>query len=373
MAAQKRILLVFGTRPEAIKMVPVITALKHKTNQFIVKVCVTAQHRKMLDQVLDFFSVVPDYDLNLMQANQSLNQITSRVLTEIKPVFEDYKPHCVLVHGDTTTSMASSLAAFYERVPVGHIEAGLRSFNKYSPFPEELNRSITTRIATWHFAPTNWARENLRRELVRDEDILVTGNTVIDALLMGLLKLNDRSSGYGILEIVNKASRLILVTAHRRENFGAGFESMCAALLQIAALPNVQIVLPVHPNPNVLEVVNRMLAGVSNIVLIEPQPYEEFIRLMQASHIILTDSGGIQEEAPSLGKPVLVMRESTERPEGIDAGVVKLVGTATASIVDEVRKLLTDPDYYSQMTQKPNPFGDGHAAGRIAEYLTKVV
>jgi len=367
----KKILLVFGTRPEAIKMAPVYAELKKHADWFLTRVCVTAQHREMLDQVLDFFSITPDYDLNLMKAGQSLNQIQAAVLTALKPVLEEFKPDLVLVHGDTTTTMATSLAAFYERIPVGHVEAGLRSFNKYAPYPEEINRQVTTRIAEYHFAPTALSRQNLLNEHIEEKNILVSGNTVIDALFDGLEILKTRNSDAieRLKPLLDPGKKMVLITAHRRENFGDAFEQMCQAMLEISQRPDVLLIFPVHMNPNVRETVYRYLGNQPNIVLIEPQPYEAFLYLMQQATIILTDSGGIQEEAPSLGIPVLVMRDNTERPEGVDAGVVKLVGTRKEAIVTEAFALLDDNAYYASISQKTNPFGDGQAATKIVAYI----
>jgi len=370
----KKILLVFGTRPEAIKMAPVYAELKKHTVLFDTRVCVTAQHREMLDQVLDFFSIKTDYDLNLMKAGQSLNQIQASVMIALKPILEEFRPDLVLVHGDTTTTMAASLSAFYERIPVGHVEAGLRSFNKYAPYPEEINRQVTTRIASYHFAPTELARQNLLNEHIADAAILVSGNTVIDALFSGLSILNHRHSPAIelIKPLLDTSRKIILITAHRRENFGDAFENMCQAMLAISKRTDVQLVFPVHMNPNVREIVFRLLGNQPNIVLIEPQPYEAFLYLMQQATLILTDSGGIQEEAPSLGIPVLVMRDNTERPEGVDAGVVKLVGTSKEAIIAEAFALLDDNAYYTTISQKANPFGDGFAARKIVDFIAKL-
>jgi UDP-N-acetylglucosamine 2-epimerase (non-hydrolysing) len=369
-----KILAVFGTRPEAIKMSPVICALE---NNFDVKICVTAQHRQMLDQVLELFEITPDYDLNIMQSGQDLFDITSNVLIGIKKVLQIEKPDIVLVHGDTTTSMATAMAAFYLQIPVGHVEAGLRTYDIYSPFPEELNRQITSRIAALHFAPTKIAHQNLLDEKVLDSQIFVTGNTVIDALLSMVEKARIIDFSDIILKkmpFLKKEKscipRIILVTGHRRENFGVGFEEICHALSIIAnENPNIQIIYPVHLNPNVREPVNRILSNLNNIHLVEPMEYLTFIKLMDLSYLILTDSGGIQEEAPSLGKPVLVMRKNTERPEALEAGTVKLVGTNTNEIVKAVNQLLTDSDFYMQMSKAINPYGNGEASAIICDIL----
>lgn len=382
----KKILSVFGTRPEAIKMAPVIKELERHTGKFISRVCVTAQHREMLDQVLDLFEIQPDHDLNIMKPGQDLFDVTCNVMQGLKKVFQGEKPDVVLVHGDTTTSMAASLAAFYCQIPVGHVEAGLRTFNKLAPFPEEINRQITGRITDFHFAPTETARKNLLLESVADGSIHITGNTVIDALLMVVEKvrqpevrtkieadLTDRFPALGVVLSQNSERnnhRLILVTGHRRENFGDGFESICRALKRIAIeCPNVEIVYPVHLNPNVQDPVNRILAGVPSVHLIEPLDYLPFVYLLDRAYLIITDSGGVQEEAPSLGKPVLVMREVTERPEAVQAGTVRLVGTDECQIVNEAMRLLIDSEAYALMSQAHNPYGDGLAAQRIAEIL----
>ncbi|MCW2488208.1 UDP-N-acetylglucosamine 2-epimerase (non-hydrolyzing) [Candidatus Symbiopectobacterium sp. NZEC127] len=368
-----KVLTIFGTRPEAIKMAPLVYALA-QDEAFESKICVTAQHREMLDQVLRLFAITPDYDLNIMQPGQGLSEVTCRILEGLEPVLTAFKPDLVLVHGDTTTTMAASLAALYQRIPVAHVEAGLRTGNLYSPWPEEANRKLTGHLATYHFAPTERARDNLLRENLGDRQILVTGNTVIDALFW----VRDRILGdetlrhaldthYGFLD-ANK--KLILVTGHRRENFGDGFERICTALASIARRhPEAQILYPVHLNPNVREPVNRILSGIDNVFLIAPQEYLPFVYLMNRSYLILTDSGGIQEEAPSLGVPVLVMRETTERPEAVDAGTVRLVGTEVATILDAVSQLLTDNAAYQAMSRAHNPFGDGTACQRIIAAL----
>jgi UDP-N-acetylglucosamine 2-epimerase (non-hydrolysing) len=370
---QKKILTVFGTRPEAIKMAPLVRALAADP-RFESRVCVTAQHREMLDQVLDLFEIQPDYDLNVMKAGQTLYDVTSRILLGTKEVLESFKPDVVLVHGDTTTTFSVALAAFYQQIAVGHVEAGLRTGNLLSPWPEEANRKLTACLGRYHFAPTAASRENLVRENIPDAQILVTGNTVIDALLW----VSDRiKQDAGLRErlavrypFLSDGMRMILVTGHRRESFGDGFERICEALRQIAqAQPDVQIVYPVHLNPNVQEPVRRYLSGLSNVHLIEPQEYLPFVYLMSRSTLILTDSGGIQEEAPSLGKPVLVMRDNTERPEAVEAGTVRLVGTDTQRIVAEVKHLLNDNAAYEAMSRAHNPYGDGKACQRIVDAL----
>ena len=368
-----KVLSIFGTRPEAIKMAPLVHALT-SDNRFESKVCVTAQHREMLDQVLELFNIVPDYDLNLMKEGQSLNDITTGILVNLKPVLQDFIPDMVLVHGDTATTFAASLAAYYEQIPVGHIEAGLRTGNIYSPWPEEGNRKLTSVLTDIHFAPTNASKLNLLKEGVDESDIFVTGNSVIDALLIIKNKIEsvdslsiDLATRFNFLD-TNK--KLVLVTGHRRESFGGGFEDICKALAVIANdNSDVQIVYPVHLNPNVQEPVNRLLVGIGNIYLIEPQDYLPFVYLMDRSYLILTDSGGIQEEAPSLGKPVLVMREATERPEAITAGTVKLVGTNPEKIIYEVSELLKNRDLYESMSRAHNPYGDGKTSSRILETL----
>ncbi|HHC4831987.1 TPA: non-hydrolyzing UDP-N-acetylglucosamine 2-epimerase [Klebsiella michiganensis] len=368
-----KVLTVFGTRPEAIKMAPLVHALA-KDPHFEAKVCVTAQHREMLDQVLKLFSIVPEYDLNIMQPGQGLTEITCRILEGLKPVLESFKPDVVLVHGDTTTTMAASLAAFYQRIPVGHVEAGLRTGDLSSPWPEEGNRTLTGHLATYHFAPTETSRQNLLRENIADNRITVTGNTVIDALFWVRDRVlsdealhNELTQRYPFLA---NGKKMILVTGHRRESFGRGFEQICHALAEIAANnPDVQIVYPVHLNPNVSEPVKRILGHIENVILIEPQDYLPFVWLMNRAWLILTDSGGIQEEAPSLGKPVLVMREMTERPEAVSAGTVCLVGTDSQRIVNEVTRLLQDESAYQAMSRAHNPYGDGHACHRILSAL----
>ena len=369
-----KILAVFGTRPEAIKMAPVILALG---DNFDVKICVTAQHRQMLDQVLELFEITPDYDLDIMQPGQDLFDITSNVLLGVKKVLQIEEPDVVLVHGDTTTSMATAMAAFYLKIPVGHVEAGLRTYDINSPFPEEFNRQITSRIATLHFAPTKISRQNLLDEKVPDSQIYVTGNTVIDALLSMVEKARIVDFSDTLLKRMpflkqekSGMPRIILVTGHRRENFGLGFEEICHALSVVAnENPDIHIIYPVHLNPNVREPVNRILSNLNNVHLIEPMEYLTFIKLMDLSYLILTDSGGIQEEAPSLGKPVLVMRDTTERPEAVESGTVKLVGTNKSDIVEMVNRLLTDSNFYMQMSKAHNPYGDGKAGGIICDIL----
>lgn len=373
----RKILIVFGTRPEAIKMAPVVKELQNRPDIFDVKVCVTAQHRQMLDQVLKIFDIAPDYDLNIMQPGQDLHDVTARVVLGLRDVLSAFKPDVVLVHGDTTTSMAAALAAYYQKIAVGHVEAGLRTNNIYSPWPEEINRQVTARIARYHFAPTETSRLNLLKENIAPEAIMVTGNTVIDALLMVIEKIRkDQSLEMKLRNTLEKCGyqladrRYILVTGHRRENFGQGFLNICHSLKQIAENnPAIDIVYPVHMNPNVRMPVNEILSGIDNVYLIEPLEYQEFVYLMSQCYLILTDSGGIQEEGPSLGKPVLVMRETTERPEAVEAGTVKLVGTDPDRIVKETQLLLEHSDLYNEMAHAHNPYGDGKAALRIAQYL----
>jgi len=371
--SQKRILIVFGTRPEAIKMAPLVKAFDKEKEVFETKLCITAQHREMLDQVLDFFEITPDYDLNLMKPNQDLYSLTATIIENMKPVLEEFLPDYVFVHGDTTTTMAASIAAFYSGAKICHIEAGLRTFKKRNPFPEEMNRSITGRLTDYHFAPTLAAKENLLRENIQEKDIVVTGNTVIDALYYSSDKLKYNYSDSeieGVKNVIDATKKIILVTGHRRENHGQGFINICQALKQIAENnPDVQIVYPVHLNPNVQNPVYDFLYGISNIKLIDPLSYPAFVWLMEKSYLIITDSGGIQEEAPSLGKPVLVMRETTERPEAVDAGTVILVGTNTEKIVNETEKLLTDYTHYERMTKLHNPYGDGKACERIVQFM----
>jgi UDP-N-acetylglucosamine 2-epimerase (non-hydrolysing) len=373
----KKVLLVFGTRPEAIKMAPLVKAFEEETS-IISKVCVTAQHREMLDQVLELFDIKPDYDLNLMKPGQDLYDITSNVLLGLKDVLSDFKPDVVLVHGDTTTTSASSLAAFYEKVKVGHVEAGLRTGDIYSPWPEEANRQITGVLANYHFAPTTTSSNNLIKENKDSKNIIVTGNTVIDALFLALEKIkNDKdleaSIKNQILDLnyqIKDDKKIILVTGHRRENHGQGFINICEALKEIAITnPDIDIVYPVHLNPNVQKPVKEILSNISNVHLIEPLQYEQFIYLMDKSYFIITDSGGVQEEAPSLGKPVLVMRDTTERPEAVEAGTVKLVGTNKESIINEGQKLLDNQNEYNTMAKAHNPYGDGKACERIVNFI----
>lgn len=364
-----KVLTVFGTRPEAIKMAPLVKALAAEAG-IEARVCVTAQHRQMLDQVLELFEITPDYDLNIMKPGQTLSGITSEILTRIEPVLVEFKPDLVLVHGDTSTTLATTLAAYYQRIAVGHVEAGLRTGNIYSPWPEEANRKLTGALARLHFAPTAQSQDNLLREGVKADDIVVTGNTVIDALLLVKARLENDSALASDLAarfpMLRTGHRLVLITGHRRENFGDGFERICAAIRDLAReFPDTDFLYPVHLNPNVREPVNRILQGQANVHLVEPQDYLPFVYLMTRSTLILTDSGGIQEEAPSLGKPVLVMRDTTERPEAVSAGTVKLVGTDVAAITEGVRTLLTNPDEYQRMAFAHNPYGDGKACERI--------
>jgi len=418
----KKVMLVFGTRPEAIKMAPLVKEFQKNTEQFETIVCVTAQHREMLDQVLDLFEIKPDFDLNLMKQGQDLYDVTSRVLLGMRDVLSEVKPDLVLVHGDTTTSTASALAAFYQQIPVGHVEAGLRTHNLYSPWPEEANRQMTGRLATYHFSPTETSKQNLLAEGIKEENIFVTGNTVIDALYMVLDQIKDRSDlkeqvesklvtcglrkevveYYMMKEIAsaNNASteldsrqtpalsgvegttdirRLVLITGHRRENFGIGFLNICNAIKQLAeTYPDVDFIYPMHLNPNVRKPIEEVFGLISeiggdsrhsNIYFIEPLEYLPFVYLMSQSHLVLTDSGGIQEEAPGLGKPVLVMRDTTERPEAVDAGTVKLVGTDKDRIINEVTALLDDEAYYNSMAKANNPYGDGVACNRIVSFF----
>lgn len=366
-------LIVFGTRPEAIKMAPLVKEFL-KNENFDTKVCITAQHREMLDQVLDFFEIVPDYDLDLMKPNQNLYGLTSDIITGLKPVLEDFQPNYVFVHGDTTTTMATSIAAFYAGAKVCHVEAGLRTFNMKSPFPEEMNRCVTGVVSEVHFAPTQTSRTNLLNENKSEGSIVVTGNTVIDALKFSVEKVT--SSGFKDPEVeflknlLNTKKRLILVTGHRRENHGQGFIDICKALKQIASEnPEVQIVYPVHLNPNVQKPVFELLDDIDNINLISPLSYPAFVWLMEQAYIIITDSGGVQEEAPSLGKPVLVMRDTTERPEAVDAGTVILVGTDQGKIVSKATDLLNDKGLYQKMSGLHNPYGDGEACKKIVEFI----
>jgi len=372
---KKKTLIVFGTRPEAIKMAPLVKEFLKQNDKFETKVCVTAQHREMLDQVLEFFDVTPDFDLDLMKPNQNLYSLTGDIINGLKPVLEDYKPDFVFVHGDTTTTMATSIASFYSGAKVCHVEAGLRTHDKWSPFPEEINRQVTGRIADYHFAPTQKSKDNLLLENVKEENILITGNTVIDALLESV-KIVDNLSNPVIDRLkkdIDFSKEIILVTGHRRENHGDGFIRITSALKEIAQnFPDVEVVYPVHLNPNVQKPVYEVLSGVDNVKLIAPLAYEAFVWLMNKSKLIITDSGGVQEEAPSLGKPVLVMRDTTERPEAVDAGTVILVGTDKDKIVKETSKLLTDKEAYKKMSGLHNPYGDGKASTRIVEFIDNI-
>jgi len=377
----KKVLFVFGTRPEAIKMAPLVKSFL-ADNYFETRVCVTAQHREMLDQVLDLFEITPNYDLNLMKPNQDLYDVTSNILLGMKDVLSDFKPDVVLVHGDTTTTSATSLSAFYQKIKIGHVEAGLRTNDLMSPWPEEANRQITGVLANYHFAPTATSQDNLLKENKDKNSVIVTGNTVIDALFLALNKIKkDKSLEEKIVKDINSKfdknsqfsilnSQFILITGHRRENHGQGFINICEALKEIATRnPDIDIIYPVHLNPNVKKPVYEILSDISNIYLIEPLQYEQFIYLMDKSYFIITDSGGVQEEAPSLGKPVLVMRDTTERPEALEAGTVKLVGTNRELIVKEAQKLIDDKTEYEKMSKAHNPYGDGKACERIVEFL----
>ena len=381
----KKVMLVFGTRPEAIKMAPLVKEFEKYPETFKIIVCVTGQHREMLDQVLNLFEIRPDYDLNIMQQGQDLYDVTARVLVGMRDVLKEAQPDVVLVHGDTTTSTASALAAFYQQIPVGHVEAGLRTHNIYSPWPEEMNRLLTGRIATHHFSPTQLSRQNLLTENVAENTITVTGNTVIDALYWVVNKINNdatldnelnallKTAGYDVNRL-NNCKKLVLITGHRRENFGDGFINMCTAIKDLTIkYPDVDFVYPMHLNPNVRkpihEVFGEDLSNLGNMFFIEPLEYLSFVYLMEKSTIVLTDSGGIQEEAPGLGKPVLVMRDTTERPEALEAGTVKLVGTNYDKILSEVSMLLENKEYYDTMSKAVNPYGDGLACGRIIEWL----
>lgn len=371
---RKKNLIVFGTRPEAIKMAPLVREFHQESESFDTRVCVTAQHREMLDQVLEFFDIEPDYDLDLMKPGQNLYNLTAKIITSLQPVFEEFKPDYVYVHGDTTTTMAASIAAFYSGAKVCHVEAGLRTFNKWAPFPEEINRQVTGRICDYHFAPTITSKNNLLKENIQESSILVTGNTVIDALLHSVNKVSEHPSEF-IKELSNKIEdrEVVLVTGHRRENHGEGFERICKALKQIAEDDgNRLIIYPVHLNPKVQEPVNRILSEVHNVLLIEPLAYQDFIWLMNRSKIIITDSGGVQEEAPSLGKPVLVMRDTTERPEAVDAGTVLLVGTNEELIVNNAIELLNNQEAFEKMSKLHNPYGDGKACKRIVKFIKEL-
>lgn len=381
----KKIMLVFGTRPEAIKMAPLVKEFQKNPESFQTIVCVTGQHRQMLDQVLNLFEITPDYDLNIMKQGQDLYDVTSRVLLGMRDVLKEAQPDVVLVHGDTTTSTAAALAAFYQQIPVGHVEAGLRTHNIYSPWPEEMNRQITSRIAAYNFAPTMLSKRNLIKENVNPDTILVTGNTVIDALHQVVRKIKTdtaldaelegvlRTSGYDVNRLAN-GKKLVLITGHRRENFGDGFINMCTAIKDLSyKYPEVDFVYPMHLNPNVREPIHEVfgedLSNLGNMFFIEPLEYLSFVYLMEKSTIVLTDSGGIQEEAPGLGKPVLVMRDTTERPEALEAGTVKLVGTDYDKIVNEVSALIDDQEVYEKMSMAVNPYGDGLACSRIVKYV----
>ena len=381
----KTIMLVFGTRPEAIKMCPLVKEFQKYSNEFRTIVCVTGQHREMLDQVLQIFEVTPDYDLNIMKQGQDLYDVTSRVLLGLRDVLKQEQPDVVCVHGDTTTSTAAAIAAFYQQIPVAHVEAGLRTHNIYSPWPEEMNRQITSRIATYNFAPTPLSRQNLQQENVNNDTIIVTGNTVIDALYMVVNKINQnkdldkqlalniQGAGYDVKRLTT-GKRMVLITGHRRENFGDGFINMCTAIKDLTAkYPEVDFIYPMHLNPNVRrpihEVFGEDLSNLGNMFFIEPLEYLNFVYLMEKCTIILTDSGGIQEEAPGLGKPVLVMRNTTERPEAVDAGTVKLVGTDYQKIIDQVSQLLDNNEYYNTMSRAVNPYGDGKACERIVTHF----
>lgn len=367
----KKVMLVFGTRPEAIKMAPLVKAFESDPAHFETVVCVTGQHRELLDQVLDIFHIVPQYDLNIMKAGQDLYDVTSRVMLEMRSVLDVEKPDVVLVHGDTTTSMAAALAAFYQQIPVGHVEAGLRTHNIYSPWPEEMNRQLTARIATWHFTPTSLGKSNLMTEGIDEDKIFITGNTVIDALHLIVEQQNIRT------DVASDGKRMVLVTGHRRENFGEGFRQVCRAIKDLATqYPDVDFIYPVHPNPNVRKAILEVFgitdlveSKTGNLKFVNPLDYVSFVELMAKAYIVLTDSGGIQEEAPGLGKPVLVMRDTTERPEALDAGTVKLVGTDYDKIVSEVSTLLDDAEAYRAMSKAVNPYGDGQACQRILNVL----
>lgn len=362
-----RSLIVFGTRPEAIKMAPLVEGFKKSGLDF--RVCVTAQHRQMLDQVLELFEITPDYDLDIMSSKQTLSSVTSSILEKIQPVIDEYKPTTIFVHGDTATTLATSLAAYYNQIDIAHVEAGLRTHNIYSPWPEEGNRKLTGALAKYHFAPTTSTRENLLAEGVKAEDIYTTGNTVVDALFLACKKIDKNAELLDRLQTqfnYLNGKKIVLITGHRRENFGLGFENICGAISYLAEqFPDVAFVYPVHLNPNVREPVNRWLSDKTNVHLIEPLDYLSFVYLMRQSYLILTDSGGIQEEAPSLGKPVLVMRDTTERPEAVEAGTVKLVGTFKQTIIDSVTELLTDQNAYQTMAEAHNPYGDGTAVDQI--------
>ena len=374
---KQKILIVFGTRPEAIKMAPLVKEFEKYQDIFDMKVCVTAQHREMLDQVLSLFEIKPHYDLDIMKAGQDLYDVTSKVLLGLRDILEEFAPDLVLVHGDTTTTLSATLASFYKQIPVGHVEAGLRTGDIYSPWPEEANRLLTTQIAKYHFAPTRTNRENLLKEHTNEKDIIITGNTVIDALFWILDKIKQDSSLENTLQVDIQSKgytlsdkKLVLITGHRRENFGDGFLNICNALKELASrYQDVDFVYPVHLNPNVRKPVNEILSDIDNVYLIEPLEYLPFVYMLDNSYLVLTDSGGIQEEAPSLGKPVLVMRDTTERPEAVEAGTVMLVGTNNESIISNVSRLLDDDLYYKKMAYSHNPYGDGNASKKIVEFL----
>ena len=373
----KKVLVIFGTRPEAIKMAPLVKEFEKNRNFFDMKVCVTAQHREMLDQVLNLFEIKPDYDLDIMKLGQDLYDITSKVLLGMREVLTDFEPDIVLVHGDTTTTISAALAAFYKQIPVGHVEAGLRTGDIYSPWPEEANRLLTTQISKYHFAPTQKNKENLLKEHIYEQNIIVTGNTVIDALFWVLNKIkDDKSLQSKLVSKIHKMGyllsdrKMVMVTGHRRENFGEGILNICSALKELASkYPEVDFVYPVHLNPNVRKPVKEILLGIGNVYLIEPLEYLPFVFLLNHSYLVLTDSGGLQEEAPSLGKPVLVMRDTTERPEAVEAGTVMLVGTNKDTIISNVSKLIDDDIFYKKMAYAHNPYGDGNASKRIIEFL----
>ncbi|WP_047417894.1 non-hydrolyzing UDP-N-acetylglucosamine 2-epimerase [Cellulophaga sp. Hel_I_12] len=374
---KKKNLIIFGTRPEAIKMAPLVKEFKKHNATFETKVCITAQHREMLDQVLSFFEITPDFDLDLMKPNQNLYTLTADIITNLKSVLEEFKPDYVYVHGDTTTTMAASIAAFYSGAKVCHVEAGLRTFNKLSPFPEEINRTITGRIADYHFAPTLTSQQNLLRENIKEDSILVTGNSVIDALKFSSEKVISKTfldiEIESLKGLVDESKKIILVTGHRRENHGQGFINICKALKQLAVEnSNIQIIYPVHLNPNVQKPVYELLDNIDNISLINPLSYPAFVWLMTKSYFIITDSGGVQEEAPSLGKPVLVMRDTTERPEAVEAGTVVIVGTNTEKIVQQATKLLNNQNFYNSMGMLHNPYGDGTACEKIVQFIKKL-
>jgi len=376
----KKILIVFGTRPEAIKVAPLVKAFEKHPDSFEIKVCVTAQHREMLDQVLDMFDITPDYDLDIMEPEQDLYSVTSNILLAMKTVLNEFNPDIVFVHGDTSTTFSASLAAFYQQIKVAHIEAGLRTGNIYSPWPEEANRQLTTQITTYHFTPTSTSKDNLLRENVNEENIIITGNTVIDALFLVLEKIkNSKELEQEIIQQITTSNyqlkddkKIILVTGHRRENHGQGFINICTALKVIALKnPTLDIVYPVHLNPNVQQPVKELLSGIDNVYLIKPLQYGQFVYMMDKSNFIITDSGGVQEEAPSLGKPVLLLRDTTERPEALASGTVKLVGTDTDIIIKEAQKLIDNKLAYEKMSKAHNPYGDGKASQRIVDFISE--